>query len=380
MHNRISGDGIPGVAACLADLEAITAAYVGQVRTLTGYADSVVNDDDLHQTARTTLRLLFETIQGEDREAELQKYSEHIGRRRARQQVPLESLLRAVRMDFPFIWEALSAHTEGGASVISESVVWIWSAVEQHTTNVQTGYLHEIAAVNAELELERNFLIRQLLSEDTRDPQLHLQAAAALGLPADGEYIVAVSGELHPNEFGPLVRNCVPRAAILRLEGVEFAILSADALTQDAEQLLLGIPAGVSAPANGLSEIAGMWHLARELAAWAKPRRAATLALHWDKIAAHRLGGIGKAFARRTLAQLSSLPPRERTLLTDTLRVYLDTGSITETARQLYCHRNTVINRLAKVSSSTRLDPSVPRDAGALRLLLAVDAADTPAT
>jgi hypothetical protein len=47
--------------------------------------------------------LLFEMIQGENRLTELQEYSENIGRRRARQQVPLESLLRAVRMDFPFI-------------------------------------------------------------------------------------------------------------------------------------------------------------------------------------------------------------------------------------------------------------------------------------
>lgn len=379
VHSGIGDDGLPGVAACLADLEAITTAYVRQVRTLTGYADSVVSDDDLHQTARTTLRLLFEMIQGEDRKAELQEYSERIGRRRARQQVPLESLLRAVRMDFPFIWEALAAHTAGGASAISESVVWIWNAVERHTTNVQTGYLDEITTVNAELELERNFLLRQLLSEDSRDPRLHRQAAAALGLPADGEYLVVVAGDLHPNEFARLLRNCTPRAVILRLEGVEFAIIAADASPLDAAQRLLSIPVGISAPASGLSEIAGMWHLARELSVWSEPGRAATLARHWDKITARRLGVIGTAFAIQTLAPLSSLPRRERTLLTDTLRIYLDTGSVTETARLLYCHRNTVVNRLARVTSSTGLDPAVPHDAGALSLLLALDAGEPPA-
>ena len=375
MHNRLEGEGLPGVTACLADLETIATAYVRQVRTLTGYANSVVSDDDLHQTARTTLRLLFEMIKGEDRLAELQEYSENIGRRRARQQVPLESLLRAVRMDFPFIWEALSAHTAGGASAISDSVVWIWNAVERHTTNVQTGYLDEISRVNAELELERNFLLRQLLSEGSRDPQLHRQAAAALGLPADGEFVVVVSGDQYPNEFARSIAHCAPRSPVLQLEGVEFAILTADALQPEAERVLLDIPAGISPPASGLSEIAGMWHLARELSGWAEPGRAATVALHWDKIAAQRLGVVGTAFVRQALAQLSSLPPRDQTLLTDTLRIYLDTGSITETARRLYCHRNTVINRLARVTSSTGLDPAVPRDAGALRLLLAVDAA-----
>lgn len=221
MHNRLEGEGLPGVTACLADLETIATAYVRQVRTLTGYANSVVSDDDLHQTARTTLRLLFEMIKGEDRLAELQEYSENIGRRRARQQVPLESLLRAVRMDFPFIWEALSAHTAGGASAISDSVVWIWNAVERHTTNVQTGYLDEISRVNAELELERNFLLRQLLSEGSRDPQLHRQAAAALGLPATAnsswscqgtspvpQRIRTVDRPLRPSVTGTTARRC----------------------------------------------------------------------------------------------------------------------------------------------------------------------------
>ncbi|MGE2737656.1 PucR family transcriptional regulator [Mycolicibacterium vaccae] len=373
MHNRRQIQ--PAITACLADLDPIAAAYVRQVRTLTGYADSIVDDDDLHRTARTTLRLLFEMIRGEDRLAELQEYSERIGRRRALQQVPLESLLRAVRMDFPFIWEALSAHTDGGAAALSEAVTWIWSAVERHTTNVQAGYLDEISRVNAELELERTFLLRQLLSEDTSDPQLHSQAAAALGLPADGEYLVVVSGDLHPNEFGRLIRSFSPDAVLLRLEGVEFAILVADALSPKAEEQLLTIPAGVSVPADGLSEVAGMWRLATELSAWAEPGRAATLERHWDKIAAHRLGAIGVAFARRTLAPVSSLPPRDRQAVTDTLSIYLDTGSIAETAARLYCHRNTVINRLARITSSTGLDPAVPRDAGALRLLLAVDAA-----
>ncbi|WP_204250141.1 PucR family transcriptional regulator [Mycolicibacterium goodii] len=362
------------MTACLAELETIAAAYVRQVRTLTGYADSVVSDDDLHQTARTTLRLLFEMIQGNDRLAELQDYSESIGRRRARQQVPLESLLRAVRMDFPFIWEALSAHAPGGASSISDSVVWIWSAVERHTTNVQAGYLDEIARVNAELELERTFLLRQLLSVQSRDPQLHLQAAAALGLPADGEFIVVVASDQHPDEVARWTRSCAPQSAVLRLDGVEFAILTADALSREAEQRLLSVPVGVSALANGLSEIAGMWHLARELSAWAEPGHAATLPLHWDKIAARRLGAIGNAFARQTMMPLRALTTRDQKLLADTLRIYLDTGSVAETARRLYCHRNTVINRLSRVSSTTGLDPTVPRDAGALRLLLAIDA------
>ena len=49
-----------------------------------------------------------------------------------------------------------------------------------------------------------------------------------------------------------------------------------------------------------------------------------------------------------------------------TLEEYLQTGSVSETSRRQYCHRNTVLNRLARVRELTGCDPTVPRDAALL--------------
>jgi len=51
-----------------------------------------------------------------------------------------------------------------------------------------------------------------------------------------------------------------------------------------------------------------------------------------------------------------------------TLRTYLETGSIPETARREVVHSNTVGYRLNRVREITGLDPRTPRDSALLVL------------
>ncbi|MFJ6018086.1 PucR family transcriptional regulator, partial [Nocardiopsis alba] len=187
MHKAGQSEIIPRAAeACLEELEAIAWAYVRRVRELTGYAETVIDDAELYGTARATLELLLELLRGRERHEELRAHSVEVGRSRARRGIPLESLLRAVRMDFRFLWEAMRAHVpEEDFPGFSEEVISIWEAVELHTTHVQTGYTDEIARMRAELELEHAFLLRHLLSGFGTDARLHAQAAEALGLDPD---------------------------------------------------------------------------------------------------------------------------------------------------------------------------------------------------
>jgi DNA-binding PucR family transcriptional regulator len=54
---------------------------------------------------------------------------------------------------------------------------------------------------------------------------------------------------------------------------------------------------------------------------------------------------------------LLKVPLAERRLLLDTLNSWLATGgSINQTANAVHCHRNTVINRLRRIESTTGLD------------------------
>jgi hypothetical protein len=60
-----------------------------------------------------------------------------------------------------------------------------------------------------------------------------------------------------------------------------------------------------------------------------------------------------------------------------TLRTYLETGSVPETARREMVHANTVGYRLGRVRDLTGLDPRIPRDSALLVLGLGLPAEET---
>lgn len=406
-----------GIRSCLDDLDEITTLYVMQVRKLTGYVESVIAERDVHSTAFTTLGLMFRQLGGERLEDELRAHSRAIGRKRVRQGVPLESLLRAVRMDFRFIWQALNDRLPGEADRLSDDVVAIWEVVEAHTTSVQSGYMLELGQVKAELEQEQAFLLRRLLRGGVDDSQLHVQAAEALEIPLVGPYWVAVAHQDAAATFAADVRAVFPAAVCLRLDGVEFAVVagssgvgssgagsagvgstgvgsagvgSAGVGSTGAEsaglrstglrsaglsvQLALAdLQVGVSQSAATLSSLSEMWQLASELAEVAVPGRAALLAQHWPGLVVRRLGSVASSLAADSLRDFTVLPSSERALLVEAVEVYMATGSASKAAGALFCHRNTIMNRLAKFASVTGLDPTVPDDAATIKMVLAAE-------
>lgn len=114
-----------------------------------------------------------------------------------------------------------------------------------------------------------------------------------------------------------------------------------------------------------------MWRLASELAEFAVPGEAASLAQHWPRLAVGRLGPVAVSLADDALRDFSQLHASERSLLVEAVEVYLGSGSASRAAKALFCHRNTIMNRLAKFASVTGLDPTVPDDAATIRLVLA---------
>ena len=322
-NDAVSAAVLGAAGECLADLDRIAWTYVREVRALTGYLESVVPDEELHETARRTLDLLFRLVRGEPRWEALRAHSEAIGRRRVRLGVPLESLLRAVRMDFRFIWQALAERAGTPAPDLSADVVAVWEVVEAHTTSVQTGYMEELARMRVELEHEQAFLLRRLLTDDAADPHLQQQAAASLGLPAEGPYLVAVPHRAFARRFTAVVAARTA-ATLLRLDGVDLVIAPDRPETRER---LTGLQVGLSPSAADLARLGGMWRLARELAEWAEPDRAATVDRLWDRLAVRRLGPIAEAFAHDALAGLRDLPPRDGALLVEAVREHARTGS-----------------------------------------------------
>ena len=73
------------------------------------------------------------------------------------------------------------------------------------------------------------------------------------------------------------------------------------------------------------------------------------------------------------LGGLAGVPAAERDRLVATVRRFAVDGAVADTAASLFCHRNTVLNRLRRVAGLTGRDPTVPADAAVLLLALACD-------
>jgi hypothetical protein len=83
---------------------------------------------------------------------------------------------------------------------------------------------------------------------------------------------------------------------------------------------------------------------------------------------------LADRLVRRTLGPLLDLEAEERTLLLETLRAWIDAdGSAARTAGEFYCHRNTVLNRLRRISALT--GRSVSSTADLVELTLAMGCA-----
>ena len=78
---------------------------------------------------------------------------------------------------------------------------------------------------------------------------------------------------------------------------------------------------------------------------------------------------ISARVVRRLLGQVAALPPTERDILLTTLRAWLECGgNASAAARQLYCHRNTVRNRLHRLEALSGQSLSDPRGVAGLSI------------
>ncbi|MEU7484671.1 helix-turn-helix domain-containing protein [Streptomyces sp. NPDC042319] len=361
---------------CLDDLDTLVERYVDEVARLDNYED-VVDRTDLRDTGRTCYEMLLRLIGGLPVPDDLLLTPVRLGRRRAHQGVPLDRLLQAIRMDFRVLWNAFLERTPAPAMPeLTEGAVRVWEAVEYHTVHAHAAYLDEVAVLARERAREKATLIGRLLSSDGRDPQLLAQTATLLQVDIACDFAVVVAPpESQARLREVMASHTTDRGTHLQQHHGMFVLITALPPGADGPPTtawLEGVPCAVGPVAHGLAQVPDMVRVTEAIAAVLEPATSGpvTLADSWMPVAVARLGPTAAVLADSVLAGLEPLPAHERERLLEAVTTYCDTGSATAAARELYCHRNTVLNRLTRFAELTGYHPTRPAEAATVLFAL----------
>lgn len=311
------------------------------------------------------------------------------GRVTAAEGMPLDLLQHAYRLAGLRVWEELArrlrAQTDTGALLRASSRVW--SAVDRSSNAAVQAHLEASAGLGE--DMARTELLRGVLTGAVQDLET---ARRALGLPTDVMLVVAVTAPGMPAVpapgAAPVPDGCVPDGAEevagvgvgppgvttrwLTHEGDRLTLVAAPT-SEDTHGVLTDLAVhartGASRPFTSLADAPAALAQART-AVRSLPPGQVGLSRYGDSPLDALLVADGERAAELASAVLDGLrdrDPRDEELLLGTLEAWFEHGgSGTRAAAALHCHRNTVLNRLARVAELTGRDISDPRAAAEL--------------
>ena len=372
-------------------------------------ADAAEIWQEVHHSLRHNVGSLIQPR--EFREA-AHRTSRRIGEARAEQGLPLDAVLHAFRMGGAMVWQELvddtaRRHPED-IRLLVHVAADVWNFVDEHCGVVADAYRQTERRLAWRRENRQRLMTAALLDGTAQIAELP-DAAAMLGLPEHGRYAVLAVATArraphgtaqppmtlpagtdalwHPGpdaEFAilPLARGEGPALTPAPLggstEGDEASCAAADG---DAELAALaaalsappGARIGISSVVDGLAAVGDARRLA-ETALRACPAGGGVVLLDEQLPAALVVSspGLGSALAARVLGPLDRLDPADRDVIIETLTAWLDSdGSAQRAGARLYCHRNTVLNRLRRFEQLTGRCLTRPSDAVEVSLALA---------
>jgi hypothetical protein len=302
------------------------------------------------------------------------------GRRRAREGVPLEVVLRAYRLGGRVVWEALVEVSRrrfagGFEEALLDAASYVWRVNDSSSSALVRAYRQEELRLQSHDLGRRHAVLDGLIEGRGSDPVFLRDAAAVLGLPEVGP-VLCVVAPVDPSGDGlrapqeALAAVGVGSAWFLRPRdevgvvalGHRSAAAAADALRPCAAGRV-----GVSPVVDGLGALDTGYRLAHTAA---RTLAGPGLAVLDERLPEALLAGspeLAPRVVRAGLGELLDLPPADRNTLLETLEQLLAAGgSPTHAAAALFCHRNTVIYRMRRIEAATGRSIGDPRD----RLLL----------
>ncbi|WP_280433914.1 PucR family transcriptional regulator [Nocardia carnea] len=352
-------------AACRSEIPALTQQLLAAVFTdnpeWTDY--SAVTRADLVDGCRRFLTRVLDLLGGRAEDAEQDDVAAAIGRQRAEQGVPLEAMLRTFRLGGRIVWEALLDRAgEVPPAEFRETGTAMWAVIDRMSSALVTSYRNtEMDRVRRD-ERRRHSLIEDVLAGQARDSLFAARAARELDLPVHGDYLVVVArGDAHPMHTGSetaLLSLGVRSAWHERADStVGIVALEGRPIEPVLRQLRPKVRgrAAASPAVAGLAAIGtahGLALLALDTIAQDAAGVVVSLDDRYPEALLLRAPDLTELLIARTLGPVLGLPEKEREILLGTLSAWLAAGcSAANAAPRLHCHRNTVINRLQRIST-----------------------------
>ncbi|MGZ4188706.1 MAG: PucR family transcriptional regulator [Actinomycetota bacterium] len=318
-------------------------------------------------------------------------------KRRAREGVPLSSLLAAYRAGAQIAWgeaRMIIGDDPERLSVGLDFATAVMSWMDEASGAAAQAYLAEYERLASDLEASRRDFLDGVLGGDLTGDEI-LARGEALGLDPAVSYAVSIVSFVHHTADDGLLRTTQHR---LRTMSADLPGADRSLVVARGPELVLVLPSkgtvdeqagqlttlAMQASEAGAELCAGLGRARESLTELAASHREASIAL-----AAARAGSTSpvavygevlieelilreRAVARR-LAQTILEPLNTHPDLRETLVEYMRHGpSLPAVAKRLYLHPNTVAYRLARVRDLTGRDPKSP--AGVAELFLALRA------
>lgn len=291
--------------------------------------------------------------------------------------LPLGLLLRTYRGGGRLLWtaltEAVAAHDRSALPRLLPGASVLWDVVDQMTDAVSDSY-RRTEASRADRDRERRAALLDALLEGppaSGGPSA-AEAAAQLGLPARGRFavfVVAAGGS--PGAARAAADKPVagaPRVLWRIRAGGETGLVELGHHPLEAVRDLLaplGVRAGVSPVVEAPADLVRAYRLAALALRTAPESGGPRTALLDEGLPAALVAAQAELAGRlRTvvLGPVLALPVEDRRLLLTTLGTWLACqGSTSHAAQRLYCHRNTVSNRLRRLEQFTGRSLADPR-------------------
>ena len=327
---------------------------------------SPVPREDLWDGCQRYLTRVLQILSGIAPEPDGDYVAAAIGRRRAEQGVPLEVMLRTFRLGGRIVWEALveQAHADGAdPDAVLGVATSMWTVIDGLSSTLSTSYRNTELEQLRRDDQRRHALVEDLLSGRARDTAFAQRAAKELDLPASGRYLVLVAEMKPDGSFALRGQQGVLSALHIRsvwqvradtLVGLVALESRDESSTLDALRPLVRGRVAASPVVRGLAEL-GLAHQLALTAMGTSPRGATELVSldrRYPEALLVQSPDLAQRLLESQLGPVLELPKKERDMLLDTLTAWLEENcSTAHTAVRLHCHRNTVLNRLHRITT-----------------------------